>query len=153
MSIPAKCNTPRPDQMTIFPAGELYRVASRGKRRLKPHIVRSLLEAFMSESGLDGWTGKLGVAHGVNRKHLPGGIDPQDCRLAGLCDFENRCIWITQWAIEHRTPAQLRDSILHEIAHALAGEEAGHDQAWVDTALELGMRSHAVLYVLMLRRR
>jgi hypothetical protein len=34
--------------------------------------------------------------------------------------------------------SEVRDTILHEIAHALAGARAGHGPAWVATALRIG---------------
>lgn len=42
-------------------------------------------------------------------------------------------VWMT------RVPeSQVRDTILHELAHAVAGHEAGHGPAWKEAARKLG---------------
>jgi predicted SprT family Zn-dependent metalloprotease len=36
--------------------------------------------------------------------------------------------------------AEVRDTVLHEIAHALVGAKHGHDRVWKDTAEAVGCR-------------
>lgn len=57
----------------------------------------------------------------------------------GYCDKREKRIGITSWAVEHRSPVQLKDTMLQEIAHAVV-DEVGHGPAWTRKALELGAR-------------
>lgn len=59
-------------------------------------------------------------------------------RAAGVCKQGDYCIelskHITALADEH----EVKDTILHEIAHALVGRGHGHDQVWINKAKEIG---------------
>ena len=41
---------------------------------------------------------------------------------------------------------QIRDTVLHEIAHAIAGREAGHGLLWKVTARRIGATPRAKAY-------
>ena len=41
---------------------------------------------------------------------------------------------------------QIRDTVLHEIAHAIAGREAGHGPLWKVTARRIGATPRAKAY-------
>jgi len=56
----------------------------------------------------------------------------------GLCDFHKKTIQLSLPRTEFQSEAQIRDTLLHEIAHALAGPKAGHGPRWQHIARELG---------------
>jgi predicted SprT family Zn-dependent metalloprotease len=62
-------------------------------------------------------------------------------RRAGCCHFSTRRITISFpiFSIEVNREHVL-DTILHEVAHALAGHRAGHGPDWKAVALQLGAR-------------
>ncbi len=51
-------------------------------------------------------------------------------RTLGMCDYTRRRIELSRYFVAHNDEAAVRDTILHEIAHALAGERAGHGPRW-----------------------
>jgi predicted SprT family Zn-dependent metalloprotease len=57
---------------------------------------------------------------------------------AGVCRPERRQIGLSRPLTRLHTEAEVRDTILHEIAHALVGAEHGHDEDWVRKAREVG---------------
>ncbi len=61
----------------------------------------------------------------------------------GLTNFRTRTIYLSKSLTEVNTEAQMRDTILHEIAHALVGVEAGHGPIWQAKARELGANPNA----------
>lgn len=59
-------------------------------------------------------------------------------RRLGVCKYRQKRIEIAAYYARH-TPAELvRDTLLHEIAHALAGPAAKHGPAWKAVAVRLG---------------
>lgn len=50
---------------------------------------------------------------------------------------------LSQYWVDVLDEAEVRDTILHEIAHVLAGIRAGHGPAWKDVARSLGARPEA----------
>jgi len=91
-------------------------------------VVRPLADAIematslMREHGLKGWRVKLDHAR----------------RRAGQCDYSNRVISLSRHYVRHADPAHIRDTILHEIAHALVGPFHGHDAVWRQQARAIG---------------
>lgn len=57
---------------------------------------------------------------------------------AGQCRYGPRVISLSAPLTEQHAEAEVRDTVLHEIAHALAGPRAGHGPAWRRTALAIG---------------
>jgi len=55
----------------------------------------------------------------------------------GACNYQRRRISISRYFTEHATEAQVRDTILHEIAHALT-PGAHHGTRWKAVALRIG---------------
>lgn len=56
----------------------------------------------------------------------------------GCCRFLTKTITMSSALIELNEEARVRNTALHEIAHAIAGAEAGHGPKWVRIATELG---------------
>ena len=57
---------------------------------------------------------------------------------AGLCKFSTKTVFLSIPFIQIRTAEKTKDTILHEIAHALVGRENGHNHIWQAKAKEIG---------------
>lgn len=77
---------------------------------------------MLAEHGLSGWRVELDSAK----------------RRAGVCRFEDRVIGLSGPLTALHSEAEVRDTVLHEIAHALVGPRHGHDDVWRATALRIG---------------
>jgi predicted SprT family Zn-dependent metalloprotease len=58
----------------------------------------------------------------------------------GQCDFNKQRITLSHYFVEMNDEALVRETILHEIAHAIAGSAAGHGPRWQMVARNLGVR-------------
>lgn len=87
--------------------------------------ARQLALELMAAHGLQGWS------FGFNRRK----------RAMGLCVYRTRTIELSIHFVERDNPAdEIRDTILHEIAHALVGHGHGHDTVWKRKCVEIGAR-------------
>jgi predicted SprT family Zn-dependent metalloprotease len=84
--------------------------------------VRALALGLLAEHGLDNWT----VAFDSARQR------------AGICRREQREIGLSKLLMVLWTEGQQRETILHEIAHALAPAGAGHDWRWQRVCVKIG---------------
>ena len=66
-------------------------------------------------------------------------------RRAGQTDHARRRITLSRHLMSLYDEAQVRETILHEIAHALVGPTHGHDAAWKRAARSLGAPDSARL--------
>lgn len=82
----------------------------------------AMARRLVREHGLDGWTVRLDRAK----------------TRAGVCRFAEREIGLSKPLTALHSQAEVRDTVLHEIAHALVGPQHGHDRVWRAKALELG---------------
>lgn len=57
---------------------------------------------------------------------------------AGQCRFGTRTISLSEPLTRLHSDADVHDTILHEIAHALVGPEHGHDAVWRAKAISIG---------------
>lgn len=80
-----------------------------------------LAVGLVAGHGLDGWRVEFDSAK----------------RRAGICRYTQRVIGLSAPLTRLHAEAEVRDTILHEIAHALAGQAAGHGPAWRSTARSL----------------
>ena len=78
--------------------------------------------------------------HGL--KHWSFGL-AKTKRRQGVCKFHDRRIEIAEYYALHNSPEKVLDTLLHEIAHALAGPKARHGQAWKTIAKRLGATPQA----------
>ena len=92
-----------------------------------------LATKLMDAHGLVGWRIKLDHAR----------------RRAGQCDYTNKTISLSRLYVRHADIDHIRDTILHEIAHALVGPRHGHDAVWRQKAREIGCtakRCHSISF-------
>ncbi len=59
-------------------------------------------------------------------------------RRAGLCDFTKKRISVSRYLAARYDDDTNHQTLLHEVAHALAGPTAGHGPAWKSVATDLG---------------
>ena len=81
----------------------------------------------LTRHGLHGWT--FGLADTKRR--------------LGACKFRSKRIEIAEYYARNSAPESVLDTLLHEIAHAIAGPAAGHGPAWKAVAIRLGAAPHA----------
>src|SRR4051794_1787659 len=86
--------------------------------------ARRLALELMARHGLHGWSFQFNW-----RK-----------RSMGLCRFAVRTIELSAPFVEYNGEDEIRDTILHEIAHALVGPGHGHDAVWKRKCLEIGAK-------------
>lgn len=100
------------------------RSEERAKRGARLRDVATRARALMDGNGLHEWSLRFGNA----RKKL------------GECRAKEKLIVLSRTHAAEGTPDDVTDTILHEIAHALAGPAAGHGPAWKSVARRLGAR-------------
>lgn len=61
-------------------------------------------------------------------------------RQLGTCDHRTKTIYLSRHHIEHDSPDDVRDTILHEIAHAFAGPWQGHGPLWKEECRRIGAK-------------
>ena len=76
-------------------------------------------------------------SHGLLEKGWRAGFNNRRCGF-GLCRFGVNIIELSRYLVSLNTPERVRDTILHEIAHALLGPGYGHSREWKRKAQELG---------------
>ncbi len=81
----------------------------------------------MTKHGLQGWTFALADAK----------------RQLGVCKYRTKRIEIAEYYARNSPPEAVLDTLLHEIAHAIAGPAAGHGPAWKAVAFRLGATPRA----------
>lgn len=66
-------------------------------------------------------------------------------RRAGACNYAKRTLSFSRALMPLYPRDVMRDVVLHEVAHALAGPRAGHGPRWKETALRIGASPKALL--------
>lgn len=96
-------------------------------------LSKSEISAFanqkLAQYGLDvqGWTFEFN-----NRK-----------RALGLCNYTKKTIYISKHFAETVAGDKIKDTVLHEIAHALAGAGNGHNYVWKAWCMKIGANPKA----------
>jgi predicted SprT family Zn-dependent metalloprotease len=75
--------------------------------------------------------------HGLTQQSWTVKYDHARAR-AGQCRHRAKVLSFSRNLIARRSPAEMRNTLLHEIAHALAGPSHGHDRTWRAHALQIG---------------
>ncbi|MDB5349954.1 MAG: hypothetical protein JWN86_1201 [Planctomycetota bacterium] len=81
----------------------------------------------MRKHGLHGWT----FAFAATRRRL------------GVCKYRTKRIEIAEYHARNNPPETVLDTLLHEIAHAIAGPAAKHGPDWKAVAIRLGATPRA----------
>ena len=64
----------------------------------------------------------------------------ESVRRFGLCSYRTKTISLSRTLVELNPIEQVRDTILHEVAHALAGPTAKHGRVWQLMAQSIGAK-------------
>jgi len=56
----------------------------------------------------------------------------------GLCNYTKKTISISKYLAKLNQEKEVKDTILHEIAHALVGRENNHNKIWKKKAQQIG---------------
>jgi|GEM_PF-272915 len=96
---------------------------------MEREVAARLASELMAEHGLSGWTFRFDRAR----------------RRAGLCRYDRREISLSGPLTALYDEADVREVVLHEIAHALAGARHGHDAVWRATARAIGSTGRRVV--------
>jgi predicted SprT family Zn-dependent metalloprotease len=91
-------------------------------------LAATLARQLMDEHRLTGWTFRFDSAK----------------RRFGLCNYTTKTISLSRHLTGLNGEAQVRDTLLHEIAHALT-PRSGHGRAWREKCLEIGARPERCL--------
>ena len=61
-------------------------------------------------------------------------------RRLGCCDYNKKLITVSKHFLRGPScnQAKIRNTVLHELAHALAGSRHNHDQKWKSVAIKIG---------------
>jgi len=59
--------------------------------------------------------------------------------ILGSCVYKTKTIKISKYLIQLGTDEEVTDTVLHEVAHALAGGKAGHGWQWREKCREVGL--------------
>lgn len=86
------------------------------------YAARDLAVSLLRQHGLHEWTFRFDHAR----------------RRFGACRYAQKAITLSRHLTFLNGDEQVRDTILHEIAHALAGPRHGHDAVWRATARRIG---------------
>ena len=62
-------------------------------------------------------------------------------RRAGLCNYTEQKIQLSKYHVDIHTVDENMQVVLHEIAHAIEGHDAGHSKKWLATAKRIGYRN------------
>ncbi|MCL2639231.1 MAG: SprT-like domain-containing protein [Phycisphaerales bacterium] len=62
-------------------------------------------------------------------------------RALGLCRYREKRIELSLYFVRDNDERMVRETILHEVAHALAGEKAGHGVKWRAMCAKVGCKA------------
>ena len=115
-------------------------------------VVDSVLNAEKTDAALNKWNVSMDLKELeaiAEREFLKHGLKTWSFGLAktkrrqGVCKFRDRRIEIAEYYARHNPPEKVLDTLLHEIAHALAGPKARHGPVWKAIAKKLGATPRA----------
>lgn len=93
---------------------------------MNPTTAFHLANELMTQHGLQEWTFVWDRAK----------------RRFGQCRYVEKQISLSRPLVALNSETQVRDTILHEIAHALAGAGHGHSKHWKEVAASIGAEPH-----------
>ena len=78
--------------------------------------------------------------HGLTEKGWTAMVNTRTTRTYGLCRYRERRIEVSWQIARLNDKAETMNTILHEVAHALAGGAAGHGDKWKAVCIDIGAR-------------
>jgi predicted SprT family Zn-dependent metalloprotease len=92
--------------------------------------ARRLAVELLATHGLPGWS----FAFNRSKTNM------------GLCRYGPRVIELSIHFVERNGEEVVRETLLHEVAHALVGPGHGHDRVWRETCLRIGGKPERLSY-------
>lgn len=86
--------------------------------------AEKLANDLLNEHGLHDWTFEFDRAK----------------RRFGYCSYKRKTISLSKHLVALNSEADVRDTILHEIAHALVGSNNGHNYKWRSMCITVGAK-------------
>jgi predicted SprT family Zn-dependent metalloprotease len=86
--------------------------------------AEKLATHLMQQHGLDGWHFKWDRA----------------TKRLGCCNYTKKRITLSAHQTKNRQEVEVKDTILHEIAHALLPPRTGHGKLWKAKCVEIGAK-------------
>ncbi|MFH1007211.1 MAG: SprT-like domain-containing protein [Candidatus Latescibacterota bacterium] len=120
--------------LTLVSRSEEPHAAGSPRSAAEIDAVAAHARELMTQHGLLGWSFQFD--HGRRR--------------AGCCQYQTQVISLSSEYAKYDSDAGVEDTILHEIAHALAGKEHHHDAIWRAQAIRIGCsgkRCHTLQFV------
>jgi predicted SprT family Zn-dependent metalloprotease len=65
-------------------------------------------------------------------------------RALGLCNYNRKTIYVSRYFINIVSKDKLKDTVLHELSHALAGAQANHGPNWKAWCLKVGAKPNRI---------
>jgi predicted SprT family Zn-dependent metalloprotease len=117
--------SPQPERKDalMFPALELLSPSASFHESFREQ-VRQFAQQLLARHDLHDWS------FAFNRRK----------RSMGMCFYECCTIELSLYFIERNSLEEIRETLLHEIAHALVGPGHGHDAVWKRKCQEIGAR-------------
>ena len=113
----------------------LISIGDTGRQRVeRMEAILELALGLMHEHGLKKWHFKF----------------DHSTRRAGCCNYHDKRISISFDLARNASDKDIRDTLLHEIAHALVGKKHNHDAIWKAKARAIGCtgeRTHKLQFV------
>jgi len=103
------------------------------QREKRMDAILEMALGLMNEHGLEKWCFKF----------------DHSTRRAGCCNYRDKLVSISFDLALNASDEAVRDTILHEIAHVLAGKKHNHDEVWNAKAREIGCsgeRTHRLVF-------
>lgn len=123
------------DQLSILAAledfGFLEKGRSAGGMKIRLQATRYSYLAAMAQS--------LMLEH-IEDRQWSFGFD-SGRRRAGLCSYTDKKITVSKYLSLVHSIDDVRQTVLHEIAHAICGPKEGHSKKWLATAKSIGYRN------------
>ena len=91
---------------------------------MKLHEAETLGNTLMKLHGLNDWTFKF----------------DNSVRRFGACMYRGKIISLSRKMVEINNVSKVKNTILHEIAHAIAGYRAGHGNEWKEVCIRIGAK-------------
>lgn len=111
------------DEEYAVPYGRIERLESASSDSgEKLAAISALAQKLLAEHSLTGWS--FAYDHASRR--------------AGCCDFRRKRISLALQFARQAGAEEIRDTLLHEIAHALVGKRHNHDAVWRAKAQQIG---------------
>lgn len=76
--------------------------------------------------------------HGLIQEGWKPVLNTRTSQRLGCCNYGKKTLDVSAWHVDNGTDEAVKDTMLHEIAHALAGPRTGHGAKWQEVCRRIG---------------